>query len=339
MKPAAEVYLFTGPEAGEKNDAIDSIRESARKAHGDLDEYKYYASDTRFADVIAQLQNENLFSAATFIVLRGAEQIKTKDDIDLLSSYIHGAVSSPNTLILVSDENGVERKLEGLFDSEHKRFFREMFENRKEDWVRSYFKRNGFSAESEAIGQILDMVENNTEALKSECSRFFCCFDKGHTITTEDVDKILSHNREENAFTLFDAMTDKSRSPKQRFEASLEILQKIRLSRENNAVMLIAGLTYCFRQLRTWHSLNGKSAPAGDAQLKSAGFSVTKQKRYRAAASIWGPGATASILSLLAATDMESRGSGQALDDTRLTLLLYAIIIKNGIYPAEYETA
>ena len=334
---ASEVYLFTGPENGEKNDAIENLRSKAREKNGDLDEYKYYASDVRIIDVISQLQNVSLFSSALFIVFRNAELIKSKDDIDLISSYIRGSSESPNTLIFVSDENSVEKKLENLFDSNRKKIFWEMFENRKSEWVQNFFKKNSLSIQSEAIEQILDMVENNTEALKTECSRFFYCFEKGHVVTVSDVDKLLTHNREENAFTLFEAMSDNTRSPKQRFETSLEILQKIRLSRENNSVTLLAGLTYCFRQLRAWHSIHSKPVPPTESQLMAAGFKGKKnQARYKNASSIWGSGATASILALLSYTDKESRSGGSSLEDTRLMLLLYSIIIKNGLYLATY---
>ena len=335
---AAEVYLYTGPENGEKNDAINSLRENARKKNGDLDEYKYYASDTRLQDVISQLQNVSLFSSALFVVLKNAELIKLKPEIELLASYINGASDSPNTLILVSDENSVEKKLENLIPADHKKIFWEMFENRKNQWVRDYFRKNGLSIEDEAVEQILDMVENNTETLRSECSRFFYVFAKGYCVTVSDVDKILSHNREENAFTLFEAMADNTHSPKQRFEDSLEILQKIRLSRDSNGVALIAGLTYCFRQLRAWHALCAKNKTPSDSEMRSAGFASKKnQARYKNAASVWGPGATASVLSLLAATDMETRTGGMALEDTRLTMMIYSIVIKNGVYCSEYQ--
>lgn len=333
-----EVYLFTGPEAGERNDAITELKEASRKKNGALDEYSYYAIDTRLCDVVAQLQNESLFSSATFIVLRNAELIKLKDDIDLLASWVKTAAGSPNTLVLVSEENGVEKKVESLIPPEHKKIFWEMFDDRKPQWVQNFFRKNGFSIESDAVDQILDMVENNTETLKSECSRFFYCFEKGHTVTTDDVDTILSHNREESAFTLFEAMADGSNSPTQRLESSLQILQKLRLSRDSNGVALIAGLLYCFRQLRSWHTIHANGASPTDIVLKQNGFAGKKnQDRYRSAARVWGPGSTASIIALLSSTDMATRESGTALEDTRLVMMLYAIIIKNGIYCSTYE--
>lgn len=333
-----EIYLFTGPEAGEKNEAISTIRTAAAKKNGSLDEYTYYASDTRLQDIISQLQNVSLFSAALFIVVRGAEQIKGKADIELFSAYVSGAKESANTLILVSDENSIEKKIEALVPQSHKKIFWELFENRKSQWLTGYMRKNGFSITEEAVEHILEMVENNTESLKAECSRFFYCFEAGHTITVDDVEKILSHNREENAFTLFEAMADFSRPPAQRFETSLDILQKIRLSRESNGVMIIAGLTYCYRQLRAWHGLHSKGLRPTDAQLKAGGFSGKKnQARYEGAAKVWNSGATASIIALLSATDMGIRESGAAFEDTKLTLLIYAIVIKGGLFCAEYE--
>ena len=334
----AEVYLFTGPENGEKNDAVDTIRKAAAKKNGALDEYKYYASEARVADVVAQLQNVSLFSSALFIRLKNAELIKARSDVELLVSYIKSAADSPNTLILESDENSIEKKIESAVPGNHRHIFWELFENQKPQWVQRYFQRNGFSVTPDAVEQILDMVENDTESLRSECSRFFYCFAAGHTVTAEDVDKILSHNREENAFTLFDALCDDTKSPRDRLESALGILQKIRLSRDSRSFTLVSGLTYCFRQLRLWYGLFAKGASPTDAQLRAAGFAGKKvQARCRRAAKIWGPGTTSSILALLADTDMAIRSTGTAQEDVRLTMLLYAVVIKNGLYPAEYE--
>ncbi|MBO4319305.1 MAG: DNA polymerase III subunit delta [Treponema sp.] len=334
----AEVYLFTGPELGEKKEAIENIKSAAQKKNGSLDEYTYYAGDERIQDIVSQLQNVSLFDQALFITVRNAEQIKLKADIDMLLSWINGgAKESANTLILTSDENGIERKIESAVPPSHKKIFWEMFENRKTQWLQDFFRKNGFTITGDAIDQILDMVENNTEALKAECGRFFYCFEKGHMITGEDVDKILSHNREENAFTLFDAMADVSKSPVQRLDSSLGILQKIKMaSGDGITPNLIAGLGYCFRMLRTWHALHEKGANPSDTELKASGFNKKSQEKYRNASRIWTSGATSSILALLAASDMAVRENGNGLEETRLVLMLNSIILKNGIFPTEY---
>lgn len=334
----SKVYLFTGPEAGEKSDAINVLREDAVKKNGSIDEYKYYATDTRITDVVSQLRNASLFSPALFIVLRNAESIKLKSDTDLLSDWVKASSDSPNVLVLVSDENSVDKKLESKIPAANKKIFWEMFENQKPQWLQNFLRKNGYSADAEAIELILDMVENNTESLRSECSRFFYCFEKGHRISVSDVEKILAHNRTENAFTLFEAMADSSRSPVQRLETSLDILQKIRASRDSNSVALISGLLYSFRQLRTWHVLHSGSKTPSEQELRAAGFIGKKnQARYMSAARVWGFGTVSSIIALLDSSDIENRETGAALEDTRLFMAIYSIVIKNGLFFSEYS--
>ncbi|MCI5523789.1 MAG: DNA polymerase III subunit delta [Treponema sp.] len=330
------IYLFTGPEAGEKNEAIENIRQTVKKQSGTLDEYKYYVSDIRVADVVAQLQNVSLFSSALFIVLCNAEEIKNKDDIKQITSW--AASNSSNTLILVTDEFSVDKKLDEAVPSNHKRKFFELFENKKEQWIVNFFKKNNFNITPDAVSEILNMVENDTETLRSECSKFLYCFERSHTVSVSDVNKILTHNKEENAFTLFDSMCEPGKNPNQRFENAVEILNKIRISKESNSVMLISGLAYCFRQLKTWHALTFKGKVPSTAELKAARLdSKTNQTRYKNASAVWSPGVTASILSLLGATDMAIRENGTAMEDTRLIMMIYSIVIKNGLYCAQYE--
>lgn len=333
-----EVYLFTGPEIGEKNEAVSNIKAAAKKKYGDIEEYRYYTADVRVEDVVAQMQNASLFSPALFITLRNAENIKTEAEISALVSWIKSGSESPNTLVLLSEENSISKKIENAIPSNKKKIFWEMFENRKEDWVKSFFKKNGFGVTDEAVVQILDMIENNTESLKNECSRFFFCFEKGHVISEADVDKILSHNREESAFTLFDAMAESGRNQSQRFESSLEILQKISSQKSSSGVALIAGLTYCFRQLKNYQDLYSSGARPTDVQFKSAGFASKKQQeKYLAASKVWTAGATSSILALLANTDVKIRETGTALEDTYMQTFLYSAIMKNGLFMNEYE--
>ncbi|MBQ1661696.1 MAG: hypothetical protein II054_04290, partial [Treponema sp.] len=151
-----ELYLFTGPEAGEKNEAIENIRDAASKKNCSVDEYRYYASETRIQDVVAQLQNVSLFSPALFIVYKNAELIKGKSDLEFLTQWAKGgAKNSPSTLILVSDENSIDKKVESLVPASHKKMFWEMFENRKEQWIQGFFKKNGFSEMISGIRALL----------------------------------------------------------------------------------------------------------------------------------------------------------------------------------------
>lgn len=330
---AVPVYLFTGPEFGERNDAIDQLRKQAEKKFGELDYHLLYAADVSVSEVLGLLQNGNLFSSARFIVLRNAEQIKQKEDIAKLSDWIKTITvqkADDAWLFLVSDETGVDKKLEALVPKENRRIFWEMFDDRKEQWIRDYFRKNGFGVDDAAVESILNMVENNTEALRTECSRFFICFEKGRTVTAADVDAILAHNRTENAFTLFDALADSSREPSQRLENALEILQKIRHSKESNAIQLLAGLSWSFKKLREWQTLFRDGSPS-DFDLKTHGFGSKKvQGKYRMASRVWKLPQTSLIVSSIAAADIQIRAGGTAAEETILQGLLYSIVIHGG---------
>lgn len=213
-----------------------------------------------------------------------------------------------------------------------------MFEDRKVPWLINFFGKNGYRIGEEAAEDILDMIENNTQALRSECARFFLLFPKSHEITSADVEAVLSHNRAESAFTLFAAMAS-SESASRRFELSLDVLQKIRLSKDSSPVMILAGLASCFRRLALWHAL-ASSGQSDDFTLKTHGFSSKKAKaQYSRASSIWTAGQTAAILAGIAAADMEIRSSGALFEDVLLQRVVYESVVKKGASCAAYESA
>lgn len=312
------IYLYTGPEFGERSDAVELVKTAHKKKFGEIDEHSFYLLETPFNEVMTILQSGTLFSDGVFVVCKNAELIKSKDDVKMVSDWLENADPSA-VLVLISDEVTVDAKLEKLIPPANRKKFWEMFDDKKLPWLTSFFSKNGYRIQTPAAELILDMVQNNTQALKNECSRFFLCFPKEHEITEEDVESILIHDREETAFTLFNQISESKESPEVRFEKGLMILQKIRLSKDNSSVMIIAGLSSCFRKLVLWHR-EGESAISGKLM----------QKQYARAAKIWSVGQATAILADLAATDMEIRSGGTQMEDILLQKLLYEIIIKKG---------
>ena len=124
-----------------------------------------------------------------------------------------------------------------------------------------------------------------------------------------------------------------------RFEKSLEILQKIRLSKDNSSVLILAGLTSCFRKVVLWHKLKNEGKN-DDFNLKINGFSgKTIKAQYERASKIWTSGQSTAILADLATTDMQIRSGGTLMEDVLLQKLLYEIIIKKGATCASYEVS
>lgn len=332
------VYLYTGPEAGEKNDAVQNIKNSLKKKYGQTEEYLFYASESAPAEYLAILQNENLFSDATCVVVKNAESIKKADEIELLAEWISSAKAEANILILVSDEYSVNTKLDKAVPPANKKIFWELSESRRADWIRSYFSKNSFTIDEDAVNAILEMFESNTETLKNECQRFIVLFEKGHNITIDDVDSVLSSSREENAFTLFDAMSDCTSLPEAKLERALEIFQRIRLSKENQPVLILAGLSSCFRKLVIYHRLLS-GGMTDDFNLKKNGFSSKKMKsQYARAAKTWTQGQCHAILASIGQTDMKIRSGGSLLEEIYLQQLIYEIVVKKGATSAVYES-
>lgn len=327
---AGQIYLYTGPEFGERNEAVDAVKTALKKKFGDIDEHLFYLQETPFGQIMTILQSGTLFSNGVCVVCKGAELLKKKDDLAMISDWLDSNPDESSVLILVSDEVSVDSKLDKLVPAQNKKKFWEMFDNQKVPWLTKFFQKNGYRLNQDAAELILDMIENNTQSLKAECSRFFIIFPKDHTVTVEDVEKILTHNREESAFTLFNQISQSGESVQKRFENGISILQKIRLSKDSSSVMLIAALSSCFRKLVLWHKVTANGLP-DSFTLKVNGFSsVPMQNQYKNAAKIWTIGQATAILAILASTDMEIRSGGSLMEDILLEKMLYEIVIKKG---------
>ena len=329
---SAPLWLFTGPELGERNDALEALRKSAEKKYGQLDNHLFYAADTSISVVLDTVQNGSLFAEARFAVVRNAEAIKKKEDIQMLTQWVEQTPAEDGAfLVLISDDIGIDKKIEAIVPKDHKKIFWELFENKKQDYIRRFFAQLKIGIESDAIEMLLELVENNTEALKTTCAHISLFVEQGTMLTAETVEHLLAHNKEETPFTLFDALSNAN------LEYALNIRQKLTLSKESSPVQLIAGLAYCFRRLRDWHSL-AQTGGLDDFSLKKAGFTSKKAiDQYRRASRQWNDQTTYRIISLLNKTDMQIRTMGQELSGVLLDACLYSIIHNQGRELAAYS--
>ena len=339
------VYLYTGSEFGEKNEAINKIKNEIKKKYGEFDDYLYYASETPVATVVSLLQSDSLFVNATCIVYKASELINKKEDIETLVSWINSVtptakkkeVKESNTLILVSDENSISTQISKHIPKENQKTFWVMFENRRVPWLKDFFKKNNYFLTDDGAELILEYIENNTESLKNECNRFFIIYPAGSTITEKEVDDVLSDVKTENIFTLFASIVNEKESTENRLENTLSILQKIRLSKDSTVKSILAGLTYSFRKLLTYHDLAKQGLASNDFELKKIGISGNIKNQYINASRLYGINQTMSILSMISKIDMDVIQTGKAFEDHYLQMLLYAIIVKKGAFTSEYS--
>jgi DNA polymerase-3 subunit delta len=311
-------FLFLGPEIGEKHEGINEIRGSLRAASGTApEETSFYAGETPVQDMVAVLRTSSLFAEERLIFIKNADVLKKKEDLEMLAAYLK-APQEHTTLILISEATSLAKLLETSVPPGNKRVFWELFENRKQAWVASFFRQNRCRISEDGIEAILELVENNTDALRRECSRLMLFLGKAE-ISGEAVEKWLSHTREESAFTLF------SRISAGDFAKSLESLHTL-LGAQESPVALLAGLAWCFRKLRDYLSLTA-SGKSSDFELKKIGLASAKaRKDYERASQRYDLLAADTCLSLIGEYDMLVRSGGMGLESLLMDMCLYKIM-------------
>ncbi|MDR1175186.1 MAG: DNA polymerase III subunit delta [Treponema sp.] len=304
-------HLFLGPELGEKQDALKILRESLGPG---LEETSYYAGETSLSDVVSALQNGSLFASYRLFTLKNAELIKKKDEVELLSAWMKEE-QKDTVLVLISAETSLAKGLENAVPKERKRVFWELFENRKHEWVASFFRRQGLRINEDGIEAILEMVENNTASLSQACSHLALMASKEETIGEAMVDRWLSHTREESAFSLFGriARGDLSRA--------LESLHSLLAAKESPQGIL-GVLAWCFRKFRDYLALE-ETGNINDFEFKKIGLGSQRVRQdYIEAGRRYSSADRA--LSLIAEYDLLSRNFGAGMEQ----VLMDAFIVK-----------
>jgi DNA polymerase-3 subunit delta len=311
-------YIFLGPEQGKKQDAVSSVRKKFTGA----EEFTFYPCETPVSTIVNILQNHSLFAETRLIIVKNAETIKKKDEVELLVSCIKN-LEDGTALILLSDETRLAAGLDDAVPNINRQVFYELFEREKTEWLRQFFSREGFTIDMDGITAVLEMVENNTEALKRECSRlvFFLRRNealKNKTVTAADIEEWLSHNREESAFTLF------SRIAAGDLSKALESAA-VMLAAKESSQSILAGLAWCFRKLGDYLSLL-ETGEVSSFELKKIGLSVPKTKDdYTAAARRYNTDAVEKCLALTAEYDILLRSPAAALESLLIDRYILAI--------------
>jgi len=307
-------WLFLGPEIGEKQTAIDEIR---KKLPGGYEETVYYAGEISESAMVSHIRNASLFAETRLFLIKSTEGIKKKEDIDILSSCL-ASLPDDTFVILISEETSIAKGLENAIPQANKRIFWELTDNRKAAWVKDFFTGEGFRISAEGVETILELVENNTAALKQECSRLTLFLDKNTEINGEEAEKWLSHTREESAFTLF------SRIAAGDFSRSLESARMLLAAKEVPPA-IFAALASCFRKLDSYLSLK-ESGVSDDWEYRKIGVSSPGAKRdYAAAARRYDSTGAETCLALTAEYDMRLRASSSFPEQILLDEYLFKI--------------
>lgn len=316
------VYMLLGPEEGRKKEFIKKLKEEI----GDCDVSRFYAFEDFEEEFYAQLLNTDLFAPARLIILDNADELKTKDRTKPLVQYLQNP-SERVTLVLMSRELYIAQDIMKAMPESSQSIikFYELFENQKEQWVRDYFKNNGFSIDSQAVATILERVENNINEFENTCSQiciYMGTLGDGKTVGYEDIENFLTHTRQETEFSLF------SQIAYGRLDSALECLQTLLNTSDSGQIsaVLASRLATYFRKLYNIHEKISEGVFVEDA-IKSNGIVMPKDKTiYKAAASRYSMKDTARIIAMLAEYDIAVKEYGTAMQQTVLERCVVRII-------------
>jgi DNA polymerase-3 subunit delta len=328
------VYLLLGPEEGEKAAFIEKIKQGLTAHLGQTPELtRFYAGDARMAEVVQCLSNKTLFAGHRLVIVSNAEQIKGAEEVGPLVEYMKSPAPDA-TLILVSPglTGEIDRKLTGdpkkkgggAIPFADQKIFWEMFENQKQGWVTAFFRQKKITIAPEAVEYILDMVENNTRDMRVECDRLAQFFGPDAVIGLESVEQYIYHSKEENVFTLFDKICERS------LAGSAEVLDKILLSREAEAVQITSGLLLQFRRLASLKRMLAENYETAEAFPKLRIFSKKNQKTYVEGNRRYSAHEVQAVVQLLAEFDVRFRSVKGELHELLLHLLVYYIVQRAG---------
>jgi DNA polymerase-3 subunit delta len=251
------------------------------------------------------------------VILSNAEAIKGQGDAALLADYC-GSPSADATLFLLSDQIGeVSSRIAKAVPKERQKIFWEMFEGRKVEWVRAFFRKRRIEIDQGAVDFILEMVENNTHDLDVECGRLADYFASEGRLGLEQVQTYLYHSREENVFTLFERLAERD------FAGCQEVLDKILLARESEPFAILGGLLWQVRKLAALHELVAESYSPEEALVRLNVRSKRSQKVYLEASRGFSRAETEGLIVLIADTDRRIRTGRSETHRLLLELFLY----------------
>ena len=336
MASRGAVHLLLGPEEGEKASFLESIIADVASSSGSRPEIlRFYASQGGLPAFLDSLRTGDLFASSRVAVFLDIEEL-AKNDIDELARYL--ASPAPEvTAILCSSASSLgtreaARRLESLIPGSNRKVFWELFEGQKMAWLMRFFGSRKIGIDPAAAEYLIDVVQGNTRDLRAECEKLALYHGPGASIALETVEQFIFHSKEENAFTLFDRLAERT------FEGSLEVLERLELSPGFEGVALFAALLSQFRRLLGL-KLSIEEGLGLEAAFTRAGiYGKRNQQSFKAAHRCYSLEEVRSIIALTVDTDRELRSYRSELQGQLLRLYLYRVTVRGGRGGAGAET-
>ena len=322
------VYLLLGPEEGEKDSFIDGYISRLKKEIGEPPEiYRFYPFESNLIDVLSLLRNGSLFAKHKIVILNQTEEIKKKEDLTLLIQYLDNPVSDGTLFLLSTEVRAVKPRIQRAVPPGNRKIFWEMFENKKTDWVKAYFRKNEIRIDHEGTLYLLEMIENNTKDLRQECERLSQFLGKGTHINIKTIEKYCYHSREETVFTLFERIASRD------FVTSHEVLYTIMCTKESEPTTLLSGILWQLRRLSNMKQLVHDNYSLDEVFTKLRISNKKGKKIYNTAHQNYSMEEVQKLIQLVAEFELRLRSVPSEVQITILQLFLYYAIVRGGNYP------
>lgn len=327
-------YLFLGPEAGAKEDEFKRIKNELTTTYGEgLDFKRFYPFEEDQVELFASLNNDSLFSDHRLVLVSQLEGANAAFFNELASYLQHPSPSA--TLILVSNEFSVPKKVMDLIPNTHVKKFYDLMEREKSTWIRTYFRRLGLTITTEAVELLIAMTEDNTQELRTVCNQlalFWQSNSPTQPIDDEAAQTYLHHSRVEDAFTLFPHLVN---GDLRKALASLHAL--LGSGDYQTPILLISGLLWQFRRLLSvgegFEEHRGEYEAFTNAHVQnkpSAIRSPRDKSTYKTGVQRYTPRDIRRIIALLADVDIAVKEARTEEVELVLERLIYQIIMKKG---------
>ncbi len=180
------------------------------------------------------------------------KDLKSDDKKSLISLFSDIGFSNidSNVYIIMLNEttDKIPTALTDLLSQKQNIMFWEMFENQKQSWIKSEFRKYSISIEDDAVEYMIEIVDNNKQSFEDEIQKIAAAYldsNKNNTLDSsikkETLEELLYHSKDESGFTLYNALLDKN------VEKALEILN-ILFHSNIDPISLVANLQWSHRR-------------------------------------------------------------------------------------------
>ncbi len=326
------VYALTGPESGDKSAFLKEIRAAITQKNGSApDVHRFYQFETLNGEMFEALQNNSLFSDHALVILSQLENAP-QHLVNSIVEYCKNP-SSASTLVLISQEFRLPRKLDTVIEKDAKKIFYEMFDSRKPQWVRQACSSLNLSIDEEAVTLLLDLVANDTAILRSTImtlGQFLSREGKSH-ITEADIESYIQHTRSESVFSLFESIATHT------YQHTMKTLNALLAEESGGGIAIVSILLWIFRRLTSIQENREDGASweesAKNARVNGKKTPITRKKDheiYRQAAKRYSLAECKKIIVLLSEYDISIRENPNELEQTLLELLISTIYLHKG---------